>query len=574
MGTVNDFVFWGSPTLTVTGGTLFGRKLTFESDGDININLASQITDTNVSLGGLLKFVAGNDINYNTPAAATSTFGAVGNLLTHGDIQFIAVNNVKINNSIYLGNTNTLTVSANQPVSFITPSIALGGPAPNGQPVAPSGTGAVTVQAGAATGASDNAAILQAGTINIGTLLLPVYKLNVLGGTTENLTGVTRQVEHSDAQVTANGNLNIFLGAGGLTMLGGTATVTSTATNVAQATAIAGLQAGAITLNIANNGNLIMTGGTSLAQGGLSAFTTDIGADASANIVSTGGFSPLITGAVNMTGGSATATPVGANSAHALASALVKGAIINMTINNNGLAANGLALTGGTASAIAGPGAGSCGGAGGVCATANALFSSTSDKTFTVSKGNIRFAGGSNANADGVAAGATVIAGTDGGNVITLATALTVTASTGQIQLVGGSEYVKNGGRAAASAIVQSTGGIKLSGSGAPAGIVLTGASQSGLYQNLGNSGTVISLTGLAPPVQTFGGNAILAAGAPSPFGSYTASNGVSFVLSGAPPSNLDPLQAGLLSSLNLIKLATPLAPTASSGSTKPNYCK
>jgi hypothetical protein len=574
VGTVNDFVFWGSSVLNVTGGTLFGRKLTFESDGDINIDLASQVTDTNVSLGGVLKFVAGHDINYNTPAVATSTFGAAGNPITHGDIQFIAANDIKINNSIYLGNTNMLTLSANQPVSFITPSIASGGPAPNGQPLASSGTGTVTVQAGTATALSDNAAILQAGTIDIGSLLQPVYQLKLLGGTTESLTVATRQVENSDAQITATGALNIFLGAGGLTMTGGTATVTSTATNAAQATAIAGLKGGTIGLNIANNGNLNMTGGTSTAQGGLSALSTDVGADASANIITTGSLTPIITGAVNMMGGSATAAPVGANSAHALASALVKGASIDLIINNNALAANGLALTGGSASAIAAPGAGTCGSNGGVCATANALFSSDTSKTILVDRGNIQITGGTNANADGVNAGANAIAGTDGGNLVTLATALTVTATTGQIRLTAGNEYVKNGGKSAASAIFQSTGGIKLSGIGPPTGIVLSGAPQSGLYQNLGSSGTVIALTGLAPPVQTFGDTSLGTPGVPAPFGTYTANIGIAFVLSGAPPSNLDPLQAGLLSSLNLIKVASPAASSSSSSSSKPNYCK
>ena len=176
-------------------------------------------------------------------------------------------------------------------------------------------------------------------------------------------------------------------------------------------------------------------------------------------------------------------------------------------------------------------------------------------------------------NADGASAAATAVGGTDGGNVVTLATALTVSAS-GQIQLVGGNEYVKNGGKSSASAILQSTGGIKLSGSGVPGGTVLSGAPESGLYQNLANTGTIIIQSGKVPPIETIGENAFLAPTAPPIFGAgYTASNGVAFVLTGAPPSNLDPLQAALLSSLFLIKPFAAPGAVWLSNPEKPKYC-
>jgi hypothetical protein len=423
-------------------------------------------------------------------------------------------------------------------------------------------TGNVVAQAGSPTATSDSAALINAATINIGSAVTPVNSLTITGGTS-NVAAAASQ--HSDANIAATGALTAFVGAGGLTLTGGSATVANTASNTVQASAIANLQ-GSIALNV--TGNVLVAAGTATAQGGLAATGADVGADASANINGLGAVAATIGGTLSMLGGNAVAAPTGAVGAHALASALVKGNTLNIGVINTGSAPDGLTLIGGTASATAAPGIGACGGAGGVCATANALFSSTADKTISA-KGNIVITGGSNANADGASAFANATAGTDGGNVLTLATALTVTATSGQVRLTGGNEYIQNGGRSAASAVLQSTGAIEITGA-----TVLTGAVQSNLYQNFASTGTIITLTGLAPPIRTFNGFSRPLPVAPPAFGTYTASNGIAFVLTGAPPSNLDPLQSALLSALFLIKPAAAPAFVASSSSTKANYCK
>ncbi len=53
-----------------------------------------------------------------------------------------------------------------------------------------------------------------------------------------------------------------------------------------QATAAVGLKGGSVVLNVSNLGDVVMTGGTSLAQIGLSASKSDLIADASVSIVS------------------------------------------------------------------------------------------------------------------------------------------------------------------------------------------------------------------------------------------------------------------------------------------------
>jgi len=270
-----------------------------------------------------------------------------------------------------------------------------------------------------------------------------------------------------------------------------------------------------------------------------------------------------------MLGGTATATS--AVGARALARTLVSGSALNLTVNNTGNLVDGMTMTAGTASAT-GTAAGSCAGAGGVCAFADARLLSTADTTINVAKGNILLTGGTNANASGANAIVTASAVSDSGSVTTLATVLTVNASAGSIKLTGGNQYVlASSGIATATAGFQSTGHIKLT---AGFGTKLTGSSASGVYQNLG--GTLQSLLGLAgQAVETAGGYTLPAPVAPPAFGVYTAINGVAFVLSGAPPSNLDPLQAALLSSLTALNTKFGGASVAtSSSSTKPNYCK
>ena len=637
VGTVNDFIFYNNGGFTLTGSTMFGRKLTFETNGTIDINLASQITNATIQTGGFLRFVAGNSINYN-PSALGNTFGAPGNSLNR-DVQFVAGNSIDINNAMYIGPTGSVTIDAFQNIHFVSPpSPPLGPPCyvnvacipanynnPGAFNILQNGAGLVQFRGNHEVGVggsltvnannlsvlggnsdvnsqvlgerlnvtgiatfnvagnilvqastqspipggplvSDSAAIIQGGTINIGSAGARTNSLTLTGGTT-TVTAGTSQVRNADAQINATGAaLNVFLGAGGLTLTGGTATVTNLATNAGQASAIANLQGGALTLDV--TGNVMVAAGAATAQGGLAATSVDVGADASANINAGGALGATIGRTLSVLGGNAVAAPTGATSAHALASALVKGSTLNVTVNNTGLAVNGLTLTGGTASATASPGTGSCGGAGGVCATANAVFSSSADKKISVAMGNFAITGGSNANADGVSALATAFAGTNGGNVVTLATSLTVIAG-GQVQLTGGNEYVQNGGRSVASAVLQSTGGIEITGLA-----VLTGSAQSNLYQNFASTGTIITLTGLAPPIRTFSGFSRPVPVAPPAFGAYTASNGIAFVLSGAPPSNLDPLQSALLSSLFLIKPAAAPQTTSSSSAAKPNYCK
>ena len=635
VGTVNDFIFYNNGGFTLTGSTMFGRKLTFETNGTIDINLASQITNATIQTGGFLRFVAGNSINYN-PSALGNTFGAPGVPLSR-DVQFVAGNSIDINNAMYIGPSGSVTIDAFRNIHFASPpspplgppcyvnvacipanynnpgaynilqngaglvqlrgnhEVAVGGNltlnANNlsvlggnsdvnsqvlGQRLNVTGTatlnvaGNILVQASTESPipggplVSDSAAIIQGGTINIGSAGARANSLTLTGGTT-TVTAGTSQVRNADARIVATGSLNGFLGAGGLTLTGGTATVTNTATNAGQASAAANLTAGNVVVDV--TGNALVAAGTATAQGGLSALGTDVGADASASIIGLSG--ATIGGTLSMLGGTATATS--AVGARALARTLVSGSALNLTVNNTGNLVDGMTMTAGTASAT-GTAAGSCAGAGGVCAFADARLLSTADTTINVAKGNILLTGGTNANASGANAIVTASAVSDSGSVTTLATVLTVNASAGSIKLTGGNQYVlASSGIATATAGFQSTGHIKLT---AGFGTKLTGSSASGVYQNLG--GTLQSLLGLAgQAVETAGGYTLPAPVAPPAFGVYTAINGVAFVLSGAPPSNLDPLQAALLSSLTALNTKFGGASVAtSSSSTKPNYCK
>ena len=238
-----------------------------------------------------------------------------------------------------------------------------------------------------------------------------------------------------------------------------------------------------------------------------------------------------------MLGGSATAGPA---AAHAAAAAIIDGGTnLRMQIGT------GLTLTAGTA--VATGNVGSCAGAGGACTNVSALLSSKSGKDITVSTGNVNFTGGS-VSANGTGATATGFAGADAGSVGgTLVTLATINVSLGRLTFTGGLQ--SGNGLMNSDASFLSVGGIKISGNpggGFPA-LTLNGAAGTGLFQNVLSSGTIISLDGSGPPVQIVGGVSICPVlTAACSGGAY----GTAFVLSGAPPSNLDPLLADLFSSI------------------------
>ena len=217
-----------------------------------------------------------------------------------------------------------------------------------------------------------------------------------------------------------------------------------------------------------------------------------------------------------------------------------------------------LTLQGGKAIADAGTVTGSCTSGGDCQAAAFALISSGSATTIKNSSGGIMIKGG-DATANGSGTTAATLAGLVDNAASQLTTVMKVTGA--GIQLFGGTRISTAGGAASSDATIKSGGGIELSGK-----VTLTGGS-TGLLQSIG--GTIFKLTGTAPPIQTYDGETE----------NKAADTGFAFIVSGSPPSNLDPLLAGLLSSLDSIKQGAAKVLDADKGllSNKPtnkNYCK
>ncbi len=207
-------------------------------------------------------------------------------------------------------------------------------------------------------------------------------------------------------------------------------------------------------------------------------------------------------------------------------------------------------MTAGTA--LANGGAGDCTGGGGACTNVSTLLSSKTGKTITVATGDVNFTGGS-ATANGPSTSSAAFAGTDSGSGAgTLATLLTLDAVTGRITLTGGPQSGTGGLNSDAALL--SVGGIRIfgHGNGIYSGLTLNGQFGSGLFQNLLNSGRLVRLDGRIPPVRVEGGVTICPAGGAACVLGSTYGN--RFLLSGSPPSNLDPLLSGLLSSIAMSK--------------------
>jgi hypothetical protein len=182
----------------------------------------------------------------------------------------------------------------------------------------------------------------------------------------------------------------------------------------------------------------------------------------------------------------------------------------------------------------------------------SALLSSKSSKTISVATGDVNFTGGS-ATANGPSASSAAFAGTDSGSVAgTLATLATLDAKSGRITLTGGPQSGTGGLNS--DAAILSVGGIKIfgHGNGVNSGLTLNGQFGSGLFQNLLNTGSIVRLDGRIPPVSVTGGVTICPAGGAACVLGSTFGN--SFILSGAPPSNLDPLLSDLMSSIDMSK--------------------
>jgi hypothetical protein len=202
------------------------------------------------------------------------------------------------------------------------------------------------------------------------------------------------------------------------------------------------------------------------------------------------------------------------------------------------------------------------------------LLSSSAEKTIIVNSGDLTFTGG-NATANGPTAVATALAGTDAGNLTTIATALTVKTLNGRMILNGGTQA--GTGFPNASAQFLSTGHIELSAVNFGAfALTLNGALTSptghgsGLFQNFSGSGA--QPTSAAGPFIFVNGGYCLPS---NPACGVIPNIGLAFVLSGAPPSNLDPFQAALLAALATITgKALPTSTASSSSAAKANYCK
>jgi hypothetical protein len=387
--------------------------------------------------------------------------------------------------------------------------------------------------------------------ITVGAPGAPAEFLNIQAGSASAPAGIQR----GDAILNSTGSLIAYL-SGDLTLKGGAATVTGD--NKSQASAIALLAGVSTTLNV--GGNMVLNGGTSLAQGGVAATTLDVGADSSAYInspMAPGGLTATIGGSLTATAGNATAS---VNEGRASASATLSGSTIAMT------AGTGIKLTGNMATADVGAGTGNCMATGGYCATAAALINSGTKTAVTSNAGGIILEGGT-AMANGTAGTANALAGIVDHAPTQLNTVMTITSSGANVQLTAGPQTVVAGGIAKSDATILSGGGIELIG-----GVALSGAS-TGLFQalNAGSTGTttnIISLDGSVPPI-TLKPMSLTRIG--------TLHTGNAFIISGSPPSNLDPLLSGLLSSINalttlLVKSGT--VSTTPASSSKANYCK
>jgi hypothetical protein len=555
IGTVNDFVFFnpGPSTTTIDGTTLFGRRLTVEAAGDIDIRLAVPITDGNI--GETLRFVSSGSINYlptTVGNTAAGTFGQPGTAYNH-NLQFVAADNINFSNAIYMGGTGSLTVNANQNVTFVSPIPPAPPLLPSGVHALATGTGSVTMQGnheirvggdltvngvdllikggqlspvspnqnaigqqlivagtlnlnmtgnvsvlgGTATASSGGAALVQGAAVNVGTSNARVQSLLLTGGSSPGGGAGTTTSHQSDARVTATGDLNVYL-SGDLRLTGGTTSIATGAAGAVTASAMASLQGGNVVLDAL--GNVVMRGGSAAAQAGGNTATSSV------ELLSGSAFNPIIQGDLTIQGGTATATPGSGQTANAQSNATLE-ASGNLTLN----VAGGLNLVGGQATANLSQG--------GNAATASANAALNSDGTKKINVGSdFIVRGGSATTAETGAVDATALAAVNAGTT-GFADSLGITAF-GNMTLTGGNEV----NLGIASAAILAGGEIKVTVHG-PQGLQLIGGSGSNLFQAVGST-TLVELPGNAYPITITGGYHRIAG--------FDA--GDAFFISGAPP--------------------------------------
>ncbi|HET8609575.1 MAG TPA: hypothetical protein VFM11_07530, partial [Burkholderiales bacterium] len=528
LATANDASLYLPLDLTLNAAP-DARNLQLQAGRDLAIDLPQAMPALTGS--GTFSFIAGRNLAYNAYAAG-ATFGTAAAAFPR-NLNFSAGNSVTLANSLYTGN---LQVSAGQAVNLTgnhvvsgsditiaAPTLnVLGSAASNimnqsgvGQQLVATGTinlavpGGITVKAGSYNGVSDGAAIVHANTINIGSAGARAGSLTITGGSA-TVTGTTNHA--ADAAVTAAGNMNVFL-AGNLALAGGSASIAASAGSQQSATARGMLTAAGMTLDV--GGNVSLTGGTAFAASGGNT------ADASAVLTVNSALAPVIGGSLSLTGGTATAQPVAGRSANALSGALftVEGDFAPQIGSN-------LVVQGGTANADT-----SAGGTP-ADADASAVLAAQGVGNFVIGN-DFNVLGGSSV-ARGSGASASAIGGVSAGSV---PTALTLKVTTGHdLNMQGGSE---NGAGAVSSAVILSSGEVQMN-IGGQIGGQISGGAGSGLFDN--NSGRI---TGRGYPITIVGNLGLF----------QQNGSGDAFILSGAPPADLDQLLSAVLTAVDQSKL-------------------
>ncbi len=280
IGTISAFSTF-TPGNYVLTGTINAGSVTIGAGGDIDVNLASNLTKINNLGTGAFSLVAGGDIRFNHQSGSTS-FGSIGAAATNSspailfnhDLFFSAGGSILLENSIYQASKNlalaaggNVTMQGNQTirtggnVAISGVNVTIGGTAQvndfgttstaaalkqnaNGQELTATGTidflntGVITVRAGTATGSVGGSAgdtpdttsaggtRVTAGTINIGTpgsrptQLLIQGGSNSLGLVTSNPNNADIELRQADAVVESLGTMTVFLGSGSSTPAG------------------------------------------------------------------------------------------------------------------------------------------------------------------------------------------------------------------------------------------------------------------------------------------------------------------------------------------------------------------
>jgi hypothetical protein len=517
IGTASD-VTLEADSWTLNAGAINGGNVNIiatGSSGGGNINVGIAIPTSfinNNTTGGSLNLRAARDISI----LPGGSIGTKGTRFDH-NLVLAAGDDISIQGPIYLngdlnlrakaaapdlhGNAPLLTtgiVSISTPgtsaVEILAKNITIGDTA---RPV-----NGVTITAGTAgTGQSADAVLKADNALNINTS----GNLSAAGGTA---TASTPSTADTTADVLLSGaNVGLVVG-GNFTLTGGTSTITGGAGASQAAHANSRLEGTALSMQV--TGNAVITGGTATAATGSNTSTAQSSVESGTTL------NPTIQGDLMIAGGTSLAQPVAGQAAVADASAELKsGGDLLLNVGRD------LTITGGAAVASTALGGTSA------IADSGASLAATGTKEILVAR-NFTINGGSAATTGG-GASATSIAGLDAGQAAATSVTLKVTTG-GDLQLLGGTEL----GNALASAALLSAGEIKLFING-PTGLTLGGGRGSDLFQLVGT--TLISLEGKGYPITvqgSFDANGSLALGD-------------AFIISGAPPLNLDSLLAAFL---------------------------